>query len=132
MDRRDEELKVFRRAYKRDKRKATAFWKFLTLVSVVAFLVLLLPGLQAMLPGTVFGSGLVFLGQWVPEVQSAGNVLVEFCGIYLPVFWGIALMILVLSVVMWSMGSRKMRKNEAYLSYRTLQAALKEEKKYQV
>ena len=53
---------------------------------------------------------------------------------YSGVFWivlAVAFLVLVVSMIMWIAGSRKLRRTDAFLSYRTLRETLKEEKKYQ-
>ena len=128
MDRRNEELVYLRKAFRRERRAATGAWKFFFAVAVLVA-VLMAPG------------GLLLL----PEhpVTAAVFIGVDFlCGLfgwsdpygavpaYSNVFWiilAVACLVLLVSIVMWIAGSRKLRRTDAYLSYRTLRAALRDE-----
>ena len=125
MDRRNEELVYLRKAFRRERRAATGAWKFFFAVAVLVA-VLMAPG------------GLLLL---LPEhpVTAAVFIGVDFlCGLfgwsdpygavpaYSNVFWiilAVACLVLLVSIVMWIAGSRKLRRTDAYLSYRTLRAA---------
>jgi len=130
MDRRHEELKLLKKMYRRDRRRTVGFWVFLTCLSGAACLLLAIPCGKVLLPGCPVIILLETYAAYLPGVNSFWNQLAAGIGLNLPVLLGLALLVLCLSVIMWSAGSRKLRRNEAYLSYRTLASALKEEKKH--
>lgn len=134
MDRRVEELKYLKKAYRREKRTATALWKWLFVLSL-ADCVLFAPfAAQAFLPGfpvTYWAElGISFALDFLPNLQG----LVSFTGAY-PlsslIFLGIGVIIFLVATLMWIFGSRKLRRTDAFLSYRTLRNALRAEKSAQ-
>lgn len=134
MDRRNEELKILKKAYKRERRSATVSWKLLFVLSLVAFLVLVPLGLQCFFTGTIVAAwienGIGALRAYVPGLYSPLNSLMAMPNI-VAILLGIAALVLLVSVIMWIAGSRKLKRTDAFLSYRTLRETLKEEKKYQ-
>lgn len=128
MDRRDEELKILKKAYKREKRRATGCWKFFCFVSLV-LCVLLVPGcVMLLLPGNAAVS-------WAcraVEPVFGSDTVIGWLNRYSNIFWiifFIAVLVLIVSVIMWIAGSRKLKKTDAFLSYRTLRDTLKAEKR---
>lgn len=134
MDRRNEELKILKKAYKREKRSATVSWKLLFVLSLAAFLVLVPLGLRSFFDGTVVAAwienGIGVLTAYIPSLSSPLAYLIALPNI-LAVLLGIATLVLLVSVIMWIAGGRKLKRTDAFLSYRTLCETLKEEKKYQ-
>jgi len=134
MDRRDEELKFLRKAYRREKRGATAVWKLLFAVTLLLCFVLVPMGLQVIFPDSTvavcIASVFTMTEQYVPALGSIRASLMAWPNILL-ILLGIDVLVLVISLVMWSVGSRKLKRTDAFLSYRTLRETLREEKKYQ-
>lgn len=130
MDRRNEELKILKKAYKREKRSAVSFWKLLSILSAVLCLALAPLNLAAFLPGTVamVDNGIALASKSLPGVGSLLNELTAR-GNILVILLGVCLLILAVAVFMWIAGSRKLKKTDAFLSYRTLRETLKAEKK---
>ncbi len=130
MDRRNEELLFLRKAYRREKRSATGFWKFSFGISLLVLLLAVPCLIVAWLPQTStacwLGSGLIGAGLSLPVLSG---ILVCYSNILLIVI-GVFLLIFVLSVLMWIRGSRRLKRTDAFLSYRTLRDTLLEEKKY--
>ena len=134
MDRRDEELKFLKKAYHREKRGATAVWKLLFAVTLILCLVLVPLGLQVIFSGSTMadyiGEGIRIAEEYLPVLGSIRIQLMAWTNI-LFILLGITLLVWLLSVIMWSVGSRKLKRTDAFLSYWTLREALREEKKYQ-
>ena len=133
MDRRDEELKYLKKAYRREKRGATAVWKMLFAVTLILCLVLVPLGLQVIFSGSTIAAyieeGIRFAEKYLPVLGSIRIQLMAWQNI-LFILLGITLLVWLLSVIMWSVGSRKLKRTDAFLSYRTLRETLREEKKY--
>ncbi len=132
MDQRLEELKILTRLYRRERRRATGFWKFLC---IAAFL-LSLPAAPLCLgqiwPDCSFLRMLISLEQqavWYLGIQT-GGLLSKYAYDFW-VYLGICLLVCLLAVCMWCFGNRRLKRTDAFLSYRTLKIALEEEKKYE-
>ena len=131
MDRRQEELKILKIAYRKERRRAIGFWVFLTWLSGILCLLLAVPCLQQLQPGVGFVSLLESWLDKIPILTEAFGILSAQFGRNLPYCLGMLVLVFGLSILMWAAGSRKLHRNEAYLSYRTLSSALQQEKKYQ-
>lgn len=138
MDRRKEELKILKKTYRREKRRATAFWKLLNILSFLLCLAVIPGCVMLLLPGSAAANWADWGIQFVVSKVSGMSSLAVYGGLhtFLAVngnFVWIALSVFVLifatSLFMWIAGSRKLKRNDAFLSYRTLRDALKEEKK---
>lgn len=137
MDRRNEELVFLRKAYKREKRCATGGWKFLFFLCLLLCLTMV-PGCLALLLPESTVTYWVFQGIRIVSTSLGGSNpsgdIQAWLANYSGVFWivlAVAFLVLVVSMIMWIAGSRKLRRTDAFLSYRTLRETLKEEKKYQ-
>ena len=129
MDRRTEELVYLRKAYRRERRSATGAWKFFFTVSILVCLVMA-PGCLLLLLPQYPVTDAVFWGietvcGYLGWGDPYGAVLA-----YSNLFWitlAIAGLVLLVSLIMWIAGSSKLRRTDAWLSYKTLRRALQEE-----
>ena len=131
MDRRKEELVYLRKAYRRERRGATGAWKFFFTVSILVCL-LMVPGCLKLLLPEYFVTDAVFRG--IGLVCGYLGCQDPYAGVlaYSNLFWIIliiAMLVLLVSLVMWIAGSSKLRRTDAWLSYKTLRAALQEEER---
>lgn len=133
MDSRNEELIYLRKAYRRERRGATGAWKFFFAVSFLVCL-LMAPGcFLLLLPGNPVTEQIVGAIRFLCGYLGCGDPY-SVVTAYSNVFWiilAVSALVLVVSVMMWIFGSRKLRRTDAFLSYRTLRLALREEKEEQ-
>jgi len=135
MDQRNEELLYLRKAYRREKRAATLIWKWLFGLSLVACGIFAPLAAAAFLPGfpicLIIGGWASFAIGYFPNGQEFLALLQDRPNLIL-IILGVGLIVFLVSVIMWISGSRKLRRTDAFLSYRTLREALREEKKLKV
>ena len=138
MDRRKEELKSLRKAYRRERRRATAFWKFLSVLSFLLCLFVVPGCIMLWLPGSPAANwvdwGVQFIVSQITGVSSLSvyGALHTFLAVNANLIWialGIVALVFAASLLMWIAGNRKLKRSDAFLSYRTLRDTLKEEKK---
>lgn len=133
MDSRNEELIYLRKAYRRERRGATGAWKFFFTISFLVCLVMAPGCLLLLLPGSA-ATELIFGGiRFLLALFGCGDPY-GVVPAYSNVFWivlALTALVLLVSVIMWIAGSRKLRRTDACLSYRTLRIALREEKNQQ-
>jgi len=138
MDRRKEELKSLRKAYRRERRRATAFWKCLSVLSFLLCLVIAPGCIMLLLPGSSAANWVDWAVQFVvSQITGASSLSVygalhTFLAVNARLIWitlGIVALVFTAALIMWIAGSRKLKRNDAFLSYRTLRDALKEENK---
>ena len=133
MDSRNEELIYLRKAYRRERRGATGAWKFFFAVSFLVCLVMAPGGLQLLLPGNAVTEWILGGIRFLCGLFGYGDPY-SVIPAYSNVFWIVLVLtalVLVVSALMWIFGSRKLRRTDAYLSYRTLRIALRDEKEEQ-
>ncbi len=119
MDQRKEKCKALRKAYVRKKRRALALWNVLIVLSVLLGIVLLgVKRLPAKWLLAVLGQLTVRL--YVPVVSLAIWIALGVCGL-----------ILICAVIAHSVQTRRLKRTEEYLNWRTMKRALQDEKAYQ-
>lgn len=129
MDRRDEELVYLRKAFRRERRAATGAWKFFFTVALLAVILLTPGGLRLLLPEHPVTAAVFWGARFVLDFFGWADpyaALPAFSNFYW-ILLSVAGLVLLVSVIMWIAGSRKLRRTDAYLSYRTLRAALRDE-----
>ena len=119
MDERKEQLKVLKKAYRKEKARKLGVWKWLFALSVIFAAALL---------------ALKFAPVWVllylPSVITEKLMTPLFAPIcYLSL--GVLGIIFLLSVIFWAVNVKRLKKTEAFLNYRTMRSALKAEKQLQ-
>ena len=138
MDRRKEELKSLRKAYRREKCRATAFWKFLNILSLLLCLTVVPGCVILLLPGSPTANWIDWAIQLLVSQITGMSSLSVYGGLHTflavngNLLWiglGVFILIFLASLIMWIAGCRKLKKSDAFLSYRTLRDTLKEEKK---
>ena len=79
----------------------------------------------------VFLLAAMILGNHVTDYQVYGGLhtFLAVNGNFVWIALSVFVLIFAASLFMWIAGSRKLKRNDAFLSYRTLRDALKEEKK---
>ena len=132
-------MKHLKKVYRREKRRATAFWR---IISVLSFLLTLavVPGCVILaIPGSVAAAIADSCVQTAASIcfgvstLSAYGSLHSVLAVYGNFVWiglSVFALIFLLSLLMGFVASRKLKRSDAYLSYRTLRDALREEKKY--
>lgn len=131
MDRRNEELAFLKKNYRREKRSATGGWKFFFTVSLLLCLVSVPGCLQMLLPRAAVTLGLFYGIGLIPGGAEVLAGMELWLAVYSNIFWiilSIGVLVLVVSLMMWIIGSSKLKRTDAFLSYRTLKEALREEK----
>ena len=119
MDERKEQLKVLKKAYHKKKARMLGIWKWLFALSIFFAAVLL---------------GLRYAPVWVllylPAVITEKIVTPLFSQIswLATIILGV---IFVLSIIGWAVNGKRLKKTEAFFNYRTMDSALKMEKKLQ-
>ena len=129
MDRRNEELRYLRKAYRRERRNATGAWKFFFAICFPLCLVMAPGCLFLLLPDSNVTKAVLQTIEGTLGFFGAGNPY-TVVPVYPELFWiilFIVALVLFVSVIMWIVGSRKLRRNDAFLSYKTLRAALRDE-----
>lgn len=119
MDERKEQLKVLKKGYRKQKGKILGVWKWLFALSIV------------------FGAALVavkFAPVWVLLYLPAMVTEIVMMPLFTQICYlalGVLGVLLLVSVVGWMAGGKRLKKTEAFLNYRTMRYALKAEKKLQ-
>ena len=134
MDRRNEELAFLKKNYRREKRSATGGWKFFFAISLLLCLASVPGCLQLLLPDTTVTLGLFYGIGLSPGGAEVLAGMVQWLAVYSNIFWiilSVCALVLVISLIMWIIGSSKLKRTDAFLSYRTLKEALREEKALQ-
>lgn len=121
MDHRREELKVLKKASQKVKRKKTAVWKTIAVISLI-FTLLLAP---ASLVVSVFDGALSALFgdsfRLVTGMIGAASGLIRLVV-------GILVVIFAVFLILWVRGERQWKRSQEYLDYKTLKTALELEK----
>ena len=124
MDQRKQELKSLKKASGWVRRKKTALWKTLALISLIAGLL-------------YAGASLFDMAVFAPAVrqwcqQMLGITLQPLQPQLIQVFWllsGLFGLLFLGLLIPWSRGSRRWKRSREYLDYQTLKRTLQAEKK---
>ena len=131
MDQRLEELKILKRLYRSQKRRATALWKALCAAACVLAAPVAPLCLGQIFPNCNLLQRVIFLERqavWYLGIQASG--FLSRYGIDIWIYLGACGAVFLLAVCLWICARSRAKKADVYLSYRTLKSALKEEKKY--
>ncbi len=118
MDQRQEQLKSLKKEYKREKRRIVTFWKVLTVLGFLGAALLAAAGAYPMYAQMIAP---VLPAEILPYITA--KLLKILCACAL-----VALAVGVSASIMWGNGKRKLKRSEAFLSWRTLKEVLREEK----